>query len=160
MIVLVGLIITFMNLMWHSLRRLLQIDLSSLLVHQFRLHKSKLTFSSGLVVLDPPYGLKVAEWDSEPFSVEALTELLAAVTFINSKGSFHLVLFCERSSYPEYVKTINNAFGPRMNHIAPHVLLKKIFPHGQDLGNAVVRLYDIYKDYFGHQDAADHSRTY
>ena len=88
-------------------------------------------------MLDPSYGLKVTEWDFELFSVEVLTELLATVAFINSKSSFHLVLFCEWSSYPEYVKTINNAFGPRVNHIAPHVLLKKIFPCGQDLGNAV-----------------------
>lgn len=89
------------------------------------------------MVIDPPYGLKVADWDDAPYPSESLAELLSAVSYINLNTSFNLVIFCEWSRYPEYVKVVSDSFGPRVGHISPHVLLKKVFGHGQDLVNAV-----------------------
>lgn len=91
----------------------------------------------GLVIMDPPYGLKVAEWDSEAFSSEALQDLLSAVCFVNSQNSFHIVIFCEWNMYPVYSSVVKDVFGPRVSHIGPLILLKKVFAQGPDLVNAV-----------------------
>ena len=90
-----------------------------------------------MVVIDPPYGLKVADWDDEPFGADALRALLAAVCFVNSENSFHLLIFCEWSSYPTYLKVVRDTLGRRLSHVGCHVFLKQVYLKGPDLANAV-----------------------
>ncbi len=87
--------------------------------------------------MDPSYGLKVADWDDDSFSCDALRDLLSATCFVNSQNSFHLVIFCEWNSYSVYAKVVQELLGPRVAHIGPLALLKKLFPRGPDLGNAI-----------------------
>jgi hypothetical protein len=86
--------------------------------------------------------LKVADWDTEPFSPEALRDLLSAVCFVNQQTNFHLVIFCEWHSYPAYEHVVEDTFGPRICHRGPLVFLKQAYGRGQDLANtAEVALY-------------------
>ncbi|MFO0359707.1 MAG: DNA methyltransferase [Flavobacteriales bacterium] len=87
--------------------------------------------------MDPPYGLKVADWDEDPFPPAELRNLIQATCFVNSQNNFHLVIFCEWNSYPDYAAVVQELFGPRVSHLGPLVLLKKTFPRGPDLVNAV-----------------------
>ena len=90
-----------------------------------------------LIIMDPFYGLGVAEWDQAPFLADDLREVLSAAAFVNAQNNFHLVIFCEWSSYPTYAKVVQELFGPRVSHLGPLVLLKKVFSKGCDLVNAV-----------------------
>lgn len=89
-----------------------------------------------MVLIDPPYGLGVKEWDSEAFSCESLKALLAGINYVVMKSNFHLVLFCEWSSYPLYIKVLEEVFGPAIKHKSPLVFLKQTYGVGVDLTNA------------------------
>lgn len=90
------------------------------------------------MIADPPYGLKVAEWDQDVYSAEHLSELLKSLTYVNQHQDYHLVIFCEFAVYGTYLGCVKQYYGDAIRHIGP------LFPHepwryghGADLSNGV-----------------------
>ena len=89
--------------------------------------------------MDPPFGLKVADWDNDPLSTVDFQSILKGIHYINSADHFHLLCFCEFSMYGKYVKVIWNEFGDKVEHIGPVFLyIKNKYQVGRDLGNFVM----------------------
>ena len=93
-------------------------------------------FLLALVIMDPPYGLGVADWDGSAFSPEELHDVLTAATYVNTQQHFHLVIFCEWQMYAPYLKVVTDIYGNRVHHSGPLLCIKPTFGKGLDLPNA------------------------
>lgn len=89
--------------------------------------------------MDPPYGLKVAEWDNYPFSTEDLKKVLRNMAYVNQgTNNYHVVIFHEFQMYSSYLEAAKDCFGDKLRH-SGLLWCSKIIPHpqGVDLVNAV-----------------------
>ena len=68
-----------------------------------------ITFLLDLIVVDPPYGLKMAEWDEKPWGINELYVLLANLEQLNSNVNATFVCFCSHEMKQDVLEAIQKS---------------------------------------------------
>ena len=68
-----------------------------------------ITFFIDLIVVDPPYGLKKADWDDKPWGIEELYVLLANLEQLNSNVNATFVCFCSHEMKQDVLEAIKKS---------------------------------------------------